>query len=186
MSRSAWTGLGLTVALLAAFAGGLAWWYRHPAVNQAQAKAIEPDIEAYMHDNAARLDIGGVLDSRLKSQVFCNANIIEITPEGSRYRVGMAMNCGEFARRGASLIEGFSGYFISVCEVMIPPGGRNYRVLSLDPGPEGYDPAWVHQNFSALAARWVLSSDPPTASDPASQAWQALGFPPGTPAAAQD
>ena len=182
MSRSAWVGLGLTVALLLAITGGVAWWYRHPAVNQAQAKAIEPAIEAYMHKNAASLDIGGVLDSRLKPQVFCDANIIEITPEGSRYRVGMVLNCGEYARRGASLIEGFAGYFISVCDVMIPRGGRHYQVLSLDPGPEGYDPTWVHQNFSALAARWVLSPDPPTAPDPASQAWQALGFPAGTPA----
>jgi hypothetical protein len=29
MSRSAWIGVGLTAALLAAVLGGLAWWYRH-------------------------------------------------------------------------------------------------------------------------------------------------------------
>jgi hypothetical protein len=182
MSRSAWIGVGLTAVLLAAVLGGLAWWYRHPAVNRAQAEAIEPAIEAYMHSNAARLDLGGTLDSRLKSQVFCDTDIIEITPAGSRYRVGMVMNCGEYARRGGSLIEGFAGYFISVCDVTMSADGRHYQVRSLDPGPEGYDPAWVHQNFSAPAARWLLSPDPPTAPDPVGQAWQAFGFPPGTPA----
>jgi hypothetical protein len=180
--RSTLICTGLACAVMAVAVAGIAWWNRHPAVDQAQAQAIEPVIETYMHKNAAQFGIGEVLDSRLKPQVFCDVNIIEISPEGSRFRVGMIMNCAEYARRGNLLIEGSMGNFTSVGQVMIPAHSRQYRVLSVDPGPDGYDPAWVHQNFSPLAARWLLSSDPPTASDPISQADKALGFPPGTQA----
>jgi len=93
-----------------------------------------------------------------------------------------ARSPGQPVRQLTLLIKGSMGDFTSVCEVMIPAQSRQYRVLSVDPGPDGYDPAWVHENFSPLATRWLLSSDPPTAPDPISQARRALGFPPGTQA----
>jgi hypothetical protein len=94
----------------------------------------------------------------------------------------MAANCGEFARRGNTLLEGTSGY-PGIGEVMILSGhaGR-YRVLSLQVGPPHWDQACVNSHFSAGAAREVLSANPPTAPDPISQAWRGLGFPPGTSA----
>jgi hypothetical protein len=153
---------------------GVVWWFRHPAVDQAQARAMQPVIDAYMHQHGEQLGFGGSLDPRLRPEVFCGAGLIEIRPDGPWWRVGMVLNCGEFARRGSTLIEGSSGY-LSIGEVMVLSGSPgHYRVLSLDLGPPGYDPAWVHQNFSSLAARWMLSTEPPTAPDPIGQACQAF------------
>jgi hypothetical protein len=183
--RSTLITVGVVCALMAAVAGWVVYLYRHPAVDQAQAGAMQPVIDAYMHSHGGQLGLGGSLDPGLKPQVFCDAGIIEIRPDGPRWRVGMMLNCGEFARRGSTLIEGSSGY-PSIGEVMILSGfPGHYRVLSLDLGPPGYDPAWTHQNFSALAARWMLSTEPPTAPDPIGQADQAFGFPAGTPAVQQ-
>lgn len=180
--RSTLVCVGLACALLAAVVGGVAWWYRHPAVNQAQARAVQPVIDAYMHHDGIQLGLGGVLDSRLKPEVFCDANIIEIRTRGPHWRVGMTLGCGECARHGNTLIDAFQGYFDAIADVMPSADGRRVTLLSVDLGPPGYDPAWVHENFSSLAARWLLSTDPPTAPDPVGQARQAFGFPAGYPA----
>ena len=181
-TRQAALWIGLTCALLAVAVGAVAWWYRHPAVNQAQALLVRPPIDAYMHQNGVQMGLGDVMDAGLKPELFCYANIIEIRADGPRWHVGMTLNCGDYARRGNTLFEADMGYFDAVAEVIIHGHDRNPKVLSLDLGLPGYDPAWVYQNFSSLAARWLLSTDPPTAPDPVSLARQALGFPPGTPA----
>jgi hypothetical protein len=183
--RSTLVSVAVVCVLMAAVVAGVVWWYRHPSVNQAQAGAMQPVIDAYMHEHGGQLGLGGTLDPRLKPEVFCNAGIIEIRPDGPSWRVGMMLNCGEFARRGSTLLEGSSGY-PGIGEVMVLSGSPgHYRVLSLDLGPPGYDPAWVHQNFSSLGARWLLSSDPPTAPDPVDQARRAFGFSAGTSAVQQ-
>jgi hypothetical protein len=183
--RSTLITVGVVCALMAAIAYGVVRWYRHPAVDQAQARAMQPVIDAYVHERSVQLGLGGTLAARLEPEVFCDAGIIEIRPDGPRWRVGIVLNCGEFARRGSTLIEGMAGY-PGIGEVMVLSGSPgNYRVLSLDMGPAGYDPAWVHQNFSSLAARWILSTDPPVAPDPVGQARQAFGFPAGTTAVEQ-
>jgi hypothetical protein len=183
--RSTLICVGVVCALMAAVLGGVVWWNRHPAVDQAQARAMQPVIDAYVHEHSAQLGLGGTLAAQLKPEVFCDAGVIEIRPDGPWWRVGMVLNCGEFARRGSTLIEGMSGY-PSIGEVMVLSGSPgHYQVLSLEMGPAGYDPAWVHQNFSSLAARWILSTDPPVAPDPVGQACRAFGFPAGTAAVEQ-
>ena len=183
--RSTVISVGVVCAVMAVILVGVVWWNRHPAVDQAQARAMQPVIDAYMHEHGEQLRLGGTLDAPLKPEVFCDAGIIEIRPDGRWWRVGMMLNCGEFARRGSTLIEGSSGY-PGIGEVMVLSGSPgHYRVVSLDLGPPGSDPAWVHQNFSPLAARWMLSTYPPTAPDPIGQARQAFGFPAGTPAVQQ-
>ncbi len=140
-----------------------------------------PVIDAYLGEKAAQRGFGH-LNPELRPRMFCDAHIIEIRSDGPRWRVGMVMNCGEFARRGNTLIEGASGY-PGIGEVMILSGHpRHYRVLSLQVGPPAYDQAWVDGNFSSGAAALILSAEPPTAPDPIGQAWQAFGFPAGTPA----
>lgn len=181
--RSTLIWVGVACALMAAVVGGVAWWNRHPAVNQAQARAMQPAIDAYMHDHAAQFGFGDVMNAGLAPGLFCDATIIEIRPYGPGSRVGMMTFCGEYARRGNTLIEASIGYDIAIAHLMTSGPGLHYRVLSLQMDPtDGYDPAWVHQNFSRLAAQWLLSTDPPTAPDPIALARQALGFPPGTPA----
>ena len=183
--RSTLITVGVVCTLMAALVAGVVWWNRHPAVDETQARAMQPVIDAYMHQHGEQLGMGGTLDPRLGPGVFCDAGIIEIRPDGPWWRVGMMLNCGEFARRGNTLIEGSSGY-PGIGEVMLLSGSPgHYRVLSLDLGPPGDDPAWIHRNFSSLAARWMLSTEPPTAPDPIGQARQAFGFPAGTSAVQQ-
>jgi len=173
-------GLAIFFGVIVAAVGTVVWMTRHPAVNQAQARAMKPAIEAYMHNDIAGMGLEGDLDARLKPQAFCDPDIIEIRPDEPGWRVGMMPFCASYARRGGTLLESSVGYDVVVAEVVIRSG--HYQVVSLQVGSDGYDPAWVHANFSSLAARWILSTDPPTAPDPVSQARQALGFPAGTPA----
>ncbi len=89
------------------------------------------------------------------------------------------MNCGEFARRGHTLLEGSAGY-PSLGEVITLAGHEApYRARSLDVGPSSWDPSWVHAHFSPRAAAVILS-EKVTAPDPAGQACRAFGLPPAT------
>src|ERR1039458_839994 len=105
-----------------------------------------PVIDAYLDRDAGRLGFGGDLSGRLKPRTFCDASIIEIRPAetlssaGVRpftvsWRVGIVMNCGEFARRGHALLEGSAGY-PGIGEVVTVAGGPgDYQARSLDVGP---------------------------------------------------
>ena len=89
------------------------------------------------------------------------------------------MNCGEFARRGHTLLAGSAGY-PSLGEVITLAGhDAPYQARSLDVGPAFWDPSWVRAHFSPGAAARVLSGKV-TAPGPVRQARRALGFPPGT------
>jgi hypothetical protein len=175
--------LAICFGVIVAALGTVLWMTRHPAVNRAQARAMTPALEAYMHGDVAGMGLEGDLDARLKPQAFCDPDIIEIRPDGAGWRVGMMPFCASYARRDGTLLESSVGYDIVVAEVTIRSG--HYQVLSFQVGSDGYDPAWVHANFSSLAARWILSTDPPTAPDPVGQARRALGFPADTPAVQQ-
>lgn len=161
-----------------------------PALNQAQATAMLPAIDAYLDRDASRLGGGGDLSSKLKPRTFCDASIIEIRPgemlasAGVRpfvlsWRVGIVTFCAEFARRGPTLLEGPGGY-PSLGEVITVAGGPgDYRAGSLDVGPPFWDPSWVHARFSPRGATLVLN-EKVTAPDPVRQARRVFGFPPAT------
>ncbi len=165
-----------------------------PALNRAQARAMLPAIDAYLDRDAGRLGFGGALDARLKPRTFCDASIIEIRPgetlsgagAGSltlSWRVGILMNCGEFARRGRTLVEGSAGG-PGIGEVVTVAGlPGHYLARALDAGPPYRDQAWVHAHFSPGAATLVLN-EKVAAPDLVYQARQAFGFPPGTRAVA--
>lgn len=139
-----------------------------------------PVINAYLDRDAAVHQAFGGLSPQLKPRVFCDARIIEIRPDGPRWRVGMVVKCGQFARRGHSLAEGAAGY-PGIGEVMVlSRRGGHYQALSLDVGPPYYSRTWVERNFSHGAAAWLLNANPPSAPDPVRQAWRAFGFPAGT------
>jgi len=94
----------------------------------------------------------------------------------------MAVDCGEFARRYKTLLEGASGY-PGIAELMtLSRSQGHYHVISLEVGPPYWDKLWVDQHFSSDVASWILSSRPPTAPNPITQAWQAFDFPAGTQA----
>jgi hypothetical protein len=161
-----------------------------PALDQAQARAMLPVINAYLDRAAGRLGGAGDLSAGLKPRTFCDASIIEIRPgetlssAGVRpltldWRVGIVVFCAEFARRGHTLLQGSGGY-PSLGEVVTMaghPGG--YQARSLSVGPPFRALSWVHAHFSPGAATLVLS-EKVTAPDPVDQARRAFGFPPGT------
>jgi hypothetical protein len=173
-----WTCVGI----LAAATGAIIWLAGRPIVNQAQAAAMLPVINSYLAKDP-QLAQSSLLDARLKPRMFCDSAIIEIRPDGPRWHVGLQISCDELARSQKKLRQGFQGDpGIADIATLAQAGGR-YKVANLQIGPPWWDKAWVDQNFSSRAASWILSTAPPTAPDPTSQALRALGFPPGTRAA---
>jgi hypothetical protein len=153
-----------------------------PAVNRAEARAMMPAINAYLAADAVHLGGGLLMQTvpQLKPRVFCDASIIQIRHDGSRWLVGMEISCGEYARKGNTLLVGTAGY-PAAAEVMslIRTRGQ-FRAISLLVGPESYDPGWVRRHFLPGAAAEINGPNPPGAPDPIRLAWRALGFPAGT------
>lgn len=157
-----------------------------PHVNHAQAQAMLPAIEKFLDSPAGGNQGGGLLAvsyPKLKSRTFCTATVIEIRPDGPRWRVGMETSCTEYARRGQTLLTGTAGGSDEVMVVTTAPGGR-YRVVSAvsDNWPVVPDPGWVDRHFSPGAAYEINYGTWPAPPDPAVQARRTFGFPPGTPA----
>ena len=180
-TRRRW--LALSGAAATAAAAVTLWLMTHPrppAVSPAQARAMLPAINTYLAKHAAQLT-GGYLAStypRLKVENFCDVRIIEIRPAGRQWHVGMDVNCGEFARRGRTLVEGAAGEDDDVMTLARSHG--RYRALSLLIGPIYYDPDWAAKHFSPRAAAEIDSATPPMAPYPASQARRAFGLPPAS------
>jgi hypothetical protein len=124
---------------------------------------------------------GGMLHDlypRLHPRVFCTAVIIEIRPIGHMLEAGMETGCGEYARRGSTLLEGTAG---GAEEVMtLSRQGHRYEVVSAESIGDAYDPGWINSHFSAAAAAEINDGTQPGPPDPDAQARRALGFPPGT------
>ena len=149
-----------------------------------------PVIDAYLDQDAGRLSLGGYLSPRLRPRTFCDATIVEIRPGETlssadaspfalSWRVGIVMNCGEFARRGHILLAGSAGS-PSLGEVITLVGHEApYRARSLDVGPAFWDPSWVRAHFSPGAAAVILG-EKVTAPDPVRQACRAFGLSPAT------
>ena len=149
-----------------------------------------PVIDAYLDQDAGRLGFGAGLSPRLRPRTFCDASIVEIRPGETlsaagvppftlSWRVGIVMNCGEFARRGHTLLEGSAGY-PALGEVITLAGHEPpYQARSLDVGPGLGGRSWVRAHFSPGAAALLLSGKV-TAPDPVRQACRAFGLPPAT------
>jgi hypothetical protein len=153
-----------------------------PAVSERQASEMLPVIDACIDQHTeAALSGWGYLDPELRPRILCDAAIVEIRQDAARWRVGIVMNCGGFARRGNALVEGASGC-PGIGEVMVLSRQSGaYCGVSLQVGPPALDQNWVDQNFSASAVSWLLSATPPTAPDPVTQARRAFGLPSHSP-----
>ncbi len=77
----------------------------------------------------------------------------------------MDVDCGEFARRGRTLLEGSGGEDDDVITLARSHG--RYRAVSLLQGPIYYDPDWVARHFSPGAAAEIDSANSPMAPYPA-------------------
>jgi hypothetical protein len=97
---------------------------------------------------------------------------------GDMLEAGMETGCGEYARRGSTLLQGTAGGGEEV--MTLSRQGHRYRVVSAESGGDAYDPGWINSHFSAAAAAEINDGTQPDPPDPAVQARRALGFPPGT------
>jgi hypothetical protein len=173
----------LILATLSTSVIGAVWLTRpansEPPLNRTLEAAMAPAINAYL-DDTFDLPDWKTMPPEYKSRVLCNADFIEIRPSGSDWRVGMALNCDEFARYEGHLYENAIGYPGIADFAILSRADNGYKVLSLTVGPNSADPEWVDRNFSAAAAAVILGTDPPTAPDPIAKAWRKFGFPSGT------
>ncbi len=157
---------------------------RAPAVvlDRAHVRAMLPAITAYLQSPAYRDRNGEYPFAAYQAQRvrwLCNAGIVEIRPDGARWRVGMDVACGDYAHRGSKVFMDDGGDMGH--EVMILSGGHGrYQVLSAvqEPGVTP-DPGWIDQNFSARAAAEINSGGGPMALWPAYKVLRAFGCQPG-------
>ena len=157
---------------------------RGPALvpDPARARAMMPAIIAYLDSPAYRQDgLGGYSASDYQAgrvRWLCGAALVEVRPDGGRWRAGIDVACGDYDRRGGTMREEDGGDMGHV--VMVLSGGGRYQVLSAaqEPGITP-DPAWIDQHFSARAAAEVNSGQGPTAPMPDTRALLAFGCAPG-------
>jgi hypothetical protein len=109
---------------------------------------------------------------------LCDAALVEVRPDGGRWRAGMDVACGDYDHRGGSMREEDGGDMGHVA--MVLSGGGRYQVLSVaqEPGITP-DPAWIDQHFSARAAAEVNDGQGPMAPMPDNRALLAFGCAPG-------
>lgn len=179
--------LAASAAIALAASGTVTWLVTRgpapPVVNQAQARAMTPAIDAYLARHATSLGGGMLLQTvpRLKPRVFCDQVIIEIRPAGpGRWKVGMQISCDELARKGNKLIEGTAGDIGGGDVMTLVRSGAGFHAVSLITGSDFYDPGWADTHFSPGAAAEINGPNPPEPPDPVSQAWRAFGLPRGT------
>jgi hypothetical protein len=181
--RVRWLIAGVIAVVTAGICLGV-WLNRAPiralarAVDQAQVRAILPAITAYLQSAAYRDRNGESPPAAYQAQRvrwLCNAGIVEIRPEGTRWRVGMDVACGDYARRGNKVFMDDGGDMGHEFMILSGSHGR-YQVLSAaqEPGVTP-DPGWIDQNFSAPVAAEINSGEAPMAPWPTVKVLRAFG-----------
>lgn len=147
-----------------------------------------PAITAYLNSSAFRqseFDSYTTADYQAGVKWLCNAALVEIRPDGRRWRVGMDVACGDYYRRGAMMYLKDGGDMGHVA--MILSGDGRYQVVSVaaenDVMP---DPVWIDQHFSTLAAAKINSGHDPVAAMPDDRALLAFGYGAGCARGFQD
>jgi hypothetical protein len=180
--RAWWLAAGGAAVAIAA-AGGLAARLSGPGPvpvpDPALSRAMMPAIVAYLDSPAFRQVEGFTGYSAADYQSgrvrwLCAAALVEIRPDGGRWRAGMDVACGDYDRRGGEVRMEDGGDMGHV--VMTLSGVSRYQVLSVaqEPGISP-DPAWISQHFSAPAAAEVNGGGGPMASVPDARALAAFG-----------
>lgn len=181
--RNLWLAAGAAVAVAIGVAVAVRLSAGLPIVapDQSQVHAMMPTITAYLQSPAYR-DLNGGYPSAAyragQARWLCSAAIVSIDSYGPQWRAGMDVACGDYERRGNTVIMRDGGDMGH--EVMVLSGDQGrYQVLSAaqEPGVSP-DPAWIDQNFPALAAAEVNHGLGPMASTPDRTALLAFGCTP--------
>jgi hypothetical protein len=161
----------------------------HPRADGADARQSRlgpgdaPVIEKYLDSPAGGNQGGGMLAvsfPKLKSRTFCTAAILEIRRDGARWRVGMETDCGEYARRGNTLVAGTEAGADEVMVLARAADGQ-YRVVAAvsDNYPVVPDYGWVDRHFSPGAAYELNYGTWPAGSEPGRAGQAGLRVPAG-------
>lgn len=150
--------------------------------DSAQAQAMMPAVVAYLQSPAYRQ--GGLGDYTAgdyqsgRVRWLCSAALVEVRPDGGRWRAGMDVACGDYDRRGDAMYLEDGGDMGHV--VMVLSGSSPYQVVSAA-SENGIvpDPGWIDQHLSALAAFEINSGHGPMAAMPDDPALLAFGCAPG-------
>jgi hypothetical protein len=144
----------------------------------AQVRAVMPAITAYLQSPAYRDRNGEYPAAAYRTgrvRWLCAAEIVYVGPDGTRWRAGMDVACGDYERQGSRVILADGGDMGHEVMVLSGDGGR-YRVLTAaqEPGVSP-DPAWIDRNFPASAAAEANRGRLPMASMPDARALLAFG-----------
>jgi hypothetical protein len=176
LSRRIWWLAAVGVAVAATGCSPAA---QGPALipDPAQARAMMPAIVAYLDSSAYRQVQSAYTTADYQAgrvRWLCSAALVEVRPDGGRWRAGMDVACGDYDRRGSMMYLEDGGDMGET--VMVLSGSSPYQVVSVavEPGVS-VDPAWVSRHFSARAAAEINSSTPPEASTPDDSALRAFG-----------
>jgi len=175
-----WAAAVATGCCLAACSAG-----QGPALvpDPARARAMMPAIIAYLDSPAYHRQDGlgayPAADYQSgKVRWLCSAALVEVRPDGGRWRAGMDVSCGDYDRHGGTVYLEDGGDMGHV--VMVLSSGRRYQVLSVaEEGGVTPNPAWVSLHFSARAAAEINSGQGPVPPTPDGSALLAFGCSPG-------
>jgi hypothetical protein len=178
--------VGLALAL--AGAGALAWWFASDLAAPEVDPTLERAVRSVVDEHLSRGPWPGYLANRRGSAWFCSADMIELRREGAELKVGLLALCQEYARAGDELLCGSGEHgpkLVTLVSSNSGPGPARYEVRHVQSARDGasYWPS-VQQMFSragqAELRRLEAQVRPSELADPAVEARQAFGLPPGT------
>ncbi|GAA2352635.1 hypothetical protein GCM10010404_00320 [Nonomuraea africana] len=152
------------------------FWPRPPHIDTALADTAGPIIDGHLETSP---DLTWkTIPGELHPRWFCTERPIETTRDGSRTRVGLEAECGEYARRGGDLLIG--GAWSGPLVVTLDRGKVVHVQQPIDGA--GFVPS-VNRMFSERGAaeywrRYRLKKE---MAAPEDEARVAFGLPPGTP-----
>jgi hypothetical protein len=144
--------LGSTIALMGAVVLGYWAMFGWPSgVDAAQEQAMRTSIKSHLEERHWR----GALAAehpKQKVQWFCADQLIEISQDQEKYKVGLHTLCQEFTAVDGSLVIGSGEAGPKLATVTSPP--RPVEVLRVESPPDGAGyGSWVSVNFSWAGAK---------------------------------
>ncbi len=182
MRRSVTVGL-LALGVLGGAIGYAAYEeWAPPTVDAGESRAVLPAIDRYLTSDRTGLlsDRSGTGPvTRPGVTTVCTERIIEIRRSGGDLRVGLAADCGDYGRRGGTLVMGTGG--ASAAEFTVSAATDLVTAAAYE--PDDAPPSWFAAHFSTAGAdefqRWEDGSG--AVPDSAVRARTLLGLPSSAP-----
>ena len=136
-------------------------------------------ITSYLtSDNGIFGTVSVPLAPQLPARAFCSVRIIDSQLDGSQLRVGTIVYCGEYARRGGSLLSGESAQEAVV--LTLSPATAPTGVTAVLYEPDDAPPSWFSANYTSAGSAEIQSiligSANSNLTDPSVEARAAFGL----------